>query len=1128
MAAAPKVAARVGSNGTGSSTFTVNVPVSSYTDGDTILVHLCSADVTHTPPSGDWVEVKTYQDVGLSRVSTFALRSDGSAGGGTVAFTGGSAAPFAAVTHHVTGAPFGVIVASTGVDGASQFPAPDEVTAGWEGLNNLFMAVAGWVDDDESATDFPSLYLHSAEDYQSGGGTNAGAGIGVATRRYRADSDTPSPFGLSGSEAWSAYTLVMPSAPIADTVTTDGPAGLEASLFLDGSWRDIGEDRIYHRDGVSVRHGRSAWIGQAEPASCQLTVRNVDGAFSPDYPSSDTYGFLKRNTKMRAGRARGDSYLEWTGTASKDVAYTPDDASLDITGDIDLRMEIQPHRSPLGETNAVQMRLLDKVDAFLGYRLVLITTDSELNLRFVWFDSSNATFASDIINVDPAGVGDYMGQRFAFRVTLDVSTGEVEWFLSDSIGGSWTSVGSEVKGATDIGSSAGDLYLGGEDGALNQAFHGRIYAAQVLDGIDGTPALDVDFTTETPGTQTFTDDAGLDWTVGIGGRISNTQWRFHGEIGDLPTNWDLSGNDQWLPIEASGLLRRLRQGGDVLQSPLRRGIVRGVLEGAAIHSYWPMEEKGDQSLTRLSNAIAAQLWVLQSGTPDPANATPFQASDALLRLDDSRWHVVVDPPASTSGDWMVRFLIHLVEAPASDVELLHVVTGDLEYRVNLDTDGSVYITTYREGALVHTGSDLPLGLLDGPKRVSLAVETNGTGVDAGLLAQEPGGVVGGGGDTFANAVASYPTFIRMNENADAGDVLIGHMTVESEYRGDGFDEELNAYDGERAAARIARLLQEEGIAYAIRGVAAESTALGPQGVKSLVQLIEEAADTDLGILHDSLDMVGLFYRTGASLRDQDPAISIDYDAGEADGVPELIRDDADFANEVVVTNWDKSTARAELTDGEQSTAEPPDGVGRYDVPYDVNLYAGESLQGHAETRLRLHSPDLPRLASFGLATHLVAADIDAILALRPGDKIALSDLPATIYPRDLDQLLQGWTEDLTSHTHRFAINTTPAQPWDHGKVEQTDDIRYDTSGSFLVTGEDAGATTLYVAGYRATDLWTVVGANFPFDVMIEGVRVTVTAVSGLAFPQTFTVSAIPRALSGGADIRLADPAYYSL
>jgi hypothetical protein len=308
--------------------------------------------------------------------------------------------------------------------------------------------------------------------------------------------------------------------------------------------------------------------------------------------------------------------------------------------------------------------------------------------------------------------------------------------------------------------------------------------------------------------------------------------------------------------------------------------------------------------------------------------------------------------------------------------------------------------------------------------------------------------------------------------------------------------------------------------------------MGPQRPGSVLDLLTECADTDLGLLADPADLVGVGYRSGASMRSQAAAWTVDYDDGAPRGTPRLERDDRATRNDVTITNWDGSRARAVLDDGSPlSISPPPAGVGRYPAGYDVVAYDPAALPGHAATRLLLGTVAGPRLTGLLALLHgMDATERAAVLSLRPGDRVALTALHATALTGDLDQLVQGWSETIGTHTHEISLNTTPAGPWLPGVVEgdETDGpvARYDATGSTLVSGVDSGATTLLVAT-TGGPLWTVDSGDLPVDVAIDGARVTVTAIAGSASPQTFTVSPVPRYLPGGSAVRLADPTYWS-
>lgn len=198
---------------------------------------------------------------------------------------------------------------------------------------------------------------------------------------------------------------------------------------------------------------------------------------------------------------------------SGDYASTPDDASLDITGDIDLRSE-----ASLDDWSVVQ-NLVAKYETTGDNRSYRLLTSSQL-LRLEW--SPDGTIASRLDAESTETVPAEPGERLAVRATLDVDDGAGGWivtfYTAPSIDGPWTQLGAAVDnsggGTTSIFAGTATLNVGAalNDGSSNPAA-GVIHAAEVRDGIDGTEVADPDFTAEPSGTTNFTDDAGRAWTV---------------------------------------------------------------------------------------------------------------------------------------------------------------------------------------------------------------------------------------------------------------------------------------------------------------------------------------------------------------------------------------------------------------------------------------------------------------------------------------------------------------------------------------------------------------------------------------------------------------------------------------
>jgi hypothetical protein len=180
---------------------------------------------------------------------------------------------------------------------------------------------------------------------------------------------------------------------------------------------------------------------------------------------------------------------------------TPDDASLDITGDIDVRVEFVRYTANVGT-------LISKFAASnRSYLLRASAFGLPLN-AFGW--STNGT------NFVEEATGTALSPG-AYRATLDVDNGasgyDYTLEVAETMDGPWTVVDSDtVAGATSVFSGAADLRLGLRGDATNP-FEGRITRAQVRSGIDGTIVANPDFRGLSPGTTSFEDSTGKTWTL---------------------------------------------------------------------------------------------------------------------------------------------------------------------------------------------------------------------------------------------------------------------------------------------------------------------------------------------------------------------------------------------------------------------------------------------------------------------------------------------------------------------------------------------------------------------------------------------------------------------------------------
>lgn len=914
---------------------------------------------------------------------------------------------------------------------------------------------------------------------------------------------------------------------------------VEVGILIDGDW--VAPD-VHERDAITIKTGTANWGGRPDSGQLSASLINNDGAWSADNATSAHHPhLLARNLPIRVGLAGPDVHLEWIGGSTFEVATADDHASLDITGDIDLRIELRLDVDPFDLTTGIgeRIRLAHKLSGADGWEWELWTVDDAVGMRFAWWDSSVAFHAYETLDASVAYPRSVLHERVALRLALDVNNGAGDsachFYYSDSIGGSWTLIGTATGtgvGVTDLATNNAPVRVGANPAdASHTPIQGRIYAFELLDGIDGTAVLQADFTAQTAGASSFSDQAGRDWNIiAAGGRLTTNVWRFQGEVAAWPLRWTTGGHDVWAPIEAAGILRRLRQRAARLQSPLRRALTSATTLGQTTINYWPMEESGDD-VAIFGAAIGVRVLTLVAGEISAAQSDDFVCSAPIPTLGTGILTAPVNGDLQDGTEWQVRCLLSVPSGYTTDVaELLRIETFGLTWQLRYDgsSGGDLQLTASAGTTQIYDSTLTDYNLNGRPCRLSISAVQDGADLDVTMIAVDVGDTLGGGiADTISNQLVSKVIGLALNPSATAGDIAIGHVTVQHTATSGDLADELAGHLGETAAARFKRLCTEELLPSQLIGEVADSIAMGPQPIATLTSLLEECAATDLGLLGESTLTRALTYRTGASLRNQ-AELALDHGAGELGAAPHLDRDDQRLANDVSVTNWTQTTARAELTTGRLSTAEPPVGIGRYTADYPISIYNEQTLADHASQRLHIATPATPRVSQLQLRLDLPAIGdtlTAAILAITIGDTITLENLVGT--SQDLAQLVLGWRERIGTHEHRLEAVTLPAGPWLTGVVEGTVPARYDTAGSQLAAGASQGATSLSVATTLGP-LWTTDGADLPLDVLADDVRVTVTAIAGATSPQTFTVTGVVRDLAAGAEVRLADPSTYTL
>jgi len=847
------------------------------------------------------------------------------------------------------------------------------------------------------------------------------------------------------------------------------PLDVTTQLLLNGVWTNAA---VYQRDPITISRGRSDEASQVDPSRCNLTLDNRSGAYSPRNPSGPYFGALGRNTPLRIlTPGAASNYVDLTGKYATYVT-TPDVAALDITGDLDIRVDVEPLTwSPGHEYGLMQKWTPD--NGTRSWQLFL-RTDGKLQLN------SSADGTAGISHVSTVVVP-VTSARLALRATLDVDNGaaghDVKFYTAPDIGGTWTQLGTTVTtaGTTSVFNSASPVTIGQYIFDLN--LHGRVYAAEIRNGIAGTVVASPDFRAVETGILSFTDAPGRVWTLTGNAAIVNPNARFHGELSTLPPRWNQSGDDVYTPVQADGILRRLGQGVSALKSTMYRGLTTA----GNVVAYWPYEDGSDATV--LASALPGHPAMTINPTAGTAVSLStyegFKASEALPTGSGAIFASdVPDYPLSVPTNVQTRFLMHVPAAVPADGVALRVFTSGTAGRWDLkvNTGGSMSLITYdTDGNQINDSGAMGFAVNGKNLRVSLELSRVGADVTYKIVTLEVGQT---SGSFFSGTVTGRSlgkaTRVVVN-SARFADVAYGHVSVHDEITSI-FDlfSELNAWTGEYAADRILRLCAAEGIAVVLVGDDSDSKSLGAQLPKTLLELLREAADADLGILYEPRGFLGLAYRTRLSLYSQTAALALDYPSGDLASI-EPVEDDQTTRNDVTVERVGGASARAELTTGALSTLPPPNGVGRYDEKIPVNVALDVVLPDQAGWRLHLGTVDEARYPVLGvnLASPALLGDPTATAAaqaLDVGDRITVGNPPAWLPPDTIGQLAQGLTETLTRYQWEIAVNCSPASPWDVGiwgnpEILTLEQANFETSaGGWVGAGTPAPTVTQDASG----------------------------------------------------------------
>lgn len=886
---------------------------------------------------------------------------------------------------------------------------------------------------------------------------------------------------------------------------------------------DIRQGSANSGGGITITRGRSSEGRQADPGRCSFVLNNRHGKYSPRNPRSEYYGLIGRNTPARFFMPL------WSDTFSRTVVGG--------LGTSDSGLVWNPFTPSAWSVNGSKAVL-----QFTGAHEIL---GAALN-------GSECLDSEQVIDFTIPAV--MTGASLVAGLMARYNAGNFYWLRTEfDVGGVVrVKISAEGTSAAELGvADTGVTYSAGSTIRVRAAVVGHDMSIKVWNVADPEPA---------------------DWHLSVSdhritaaGRVGMRHWlvlgntnspvpsvsadnysvtlpRFLGEISEWPAKWDLSGNDVWVPVEASGILRRLNQGSKPLSSPLFKTLSR-----YSPTVYLPLEDGSDSS--QPTNAVAKGLTVISVDlTPSADDTLPGATTSAKLGSSGSSLHL---RSANVSGHtyWSFLFFFKMDSIPSASGELLKIVANgrvaewtfsvsNTEFRwTGTDTAGATVVNL---GAPFNT--DVP------PNEwvaMQLQLQQDGSNSKWTAVWHQVGSddfsTYSGSPFTYSGKIG-YPVSATFSTRA-LPPTALGHVAafpielpmVTSEFRN-----ASNGYIGETAGARIQRLGAEAGIPVGLAGDEADTALMGRQKADTFLNLLQACAAADGGILREQKNGLGLVYRARTTFYNQPAAVEMSYASGHISEPFEPVEDDDSIRNDVTVSREDGGSSRYALETGPLSIQAPPDGVGVYDESVTLNLASDSQTADQASWRVHLGTVDEARYPRVRVNLARAVWSTDQLLTMKAaavdsGDLVSIDDLPDWLPPGPVKLIIQGYTERIDAYEWSITWNATPGSPWTVGVYDDATLGRVDADGSTVVTAVNATATSITVTAGLGDYGWITTATEpsmFPFDVLIAGERMTVTACSAsgsnYVFTVTRSVNGIVKSQAAGAEVHVADPAVIAL
>lgn len=946
--------------------------------------------------------------------------------------------------------------------------------------------------------------------------------------------------------------------------------GTAVQLKMNGGWTNVvrydTNTKILQKDGVTISRGVNGVQDKTPAGTCRWTWQDPNGVFNNENPRSPYFGLLQRNTPVRVYVPRTIAALNIVstyGNANNNGlrCSCPDTVATSITGDIDVRVDIEPKRWTRWGVRNVNinpgvMPLMVK-NASTADRSWMFRLQESGVLTFGWRTTTPSSLAaSSTVPVDMTQA------RLVVRATLDVDNGAAGYtatfYTAPTMAGPFVQLGAQVivAGVTNIVDSTAPIELGtvnnGGDptAALVNGFNyvGRIFRAQLYNGIAGSLVADADFTGRANGTTSFADGLGNTWTLGpTNAEITNADYRFYGELSAPVLKPNRSKNGAGLDVqveaEAGGILRRLGSNDTPLQSPLFRFLTAstGVTPSFSPHDLWTGEDDSTSDTDRASNAVTGGApAVIQDITFNGPDATlPGSAGCMVLGSTAPQFVGTCKAATQTTETHFIGFF-KFPSIPVAEVILWQIRTANSTIvQWNFTVSATAYTlrgydkagtevatkqTAFGVGAEPNKWIAYHMQLTNAAGTVSIKSEWMEVSTGLTYNSTAIGTVSYAGSNGVISSVVLSGTGLSSVRIAH---VLCTTLTVAN---GMAFYDGTNptiarvsfGFRGETADARFIRICQLIGVTPVIFGNQGDSEQMGAEPLDTGLNIIYECATVSGGMIIEAVDQAALEFWTLKSLYNQQGTLSLTW-AQVAQGL-EGTPDDTDVANDITLSRKNGGSARATLEFGPMSIQAPPNGINPVPDGPEINNFSDSRLPFLVQNLLAMRTWPTSRYPKVTVTLEHPTFTGNANLALLTQRQtlpmeLTITSLPTFMPPDTLYLLVKGMTETLLSQQWKVEWTCVPYGPYITSELTAFASNPYSFKAAHTVVAGvsqqqlNAGITnsaTSFAIKTLSGVLFDTTATNIP--IKIGGELMTVGSVTGATSPQT--MNSVTRGVNG--------------